>query len=789
MEKVEEFLTSNYNKVSQRLRDKGTQLLNEKQGLDQKLTEAMEQNKRDRMLQQEYSDRIAEYEAKLKTEGIGQAERDRCERGVARYKAKKSELRVQMSERSINISKWNNSLKGVTKKMERTKKALRNLIDKFNRMQEQVSKHLPKNLKPLEKLYAKVDGLLKTPPLKLLFEAGPFLNSLFTSAKDISKWVKLYQACLAKIPCEGNETAAQQLVADCETFAWKHAITNGGKIALDGGNLVLSAKPSIPLIDWTWWVSKAVDLFATVYSSWQNKESEKDQKTIQDRLDALKCDPDQDDDNNNNTGSGTLPNDNKNNNSNTDSGGLKWTWNFYNIWFVRDPSGYVYEAVNSNRVEGVTTTCYYKETKEDMYGDLHDEAVLWDAETYAQENPLFTDADGRYQWDVPTGLWQVKYEKQGYETTYSDWLPVPPPQLEVNVGITQMKQPLVKKVKAYTDGIDITFDKYMEPATLTSENITVTKGGQLLSGTISLLNAEDGYQKPGVQYASKLRFTPLTSNPSPLTSGDKVQLTVRKAVESYAGLQMENDYTQQFSVEQRIEALIADSLINMSEDKELTIHVRALPATAAKGRKLTVSNSDNRVLTADYSELTLDQNGEAQLSVHSQAQGTSVVRFTMADEELTAATLITVRDPAQMEVKAPKSSRLNGITMYIGSEIRLTTATAGAKILYTLDGSCPCAPESGKVLTYDGPIILTGDSILIKAMAVAEGMEDSPVVTFRYKGIQRPTAIEAPTADEDSPADTPKMYFRLDGRRITRPERGINIERRENGRVHKVVIK
>lgn len=108
-----------------------------------------------------------------------------------------------------------------------------------------------------------------------------------------------------------------------------------------------------------------------------------------------------------------------------------------------DPSGFVYEAVPANRVEGVQATIYYKETKEDMYGDPYDEVILWDAEEYAQKNPLFTDENGMYQWDVPQGLWQVKFEKEGYATAYSEWLPVPPPQLEVNIGIIQSTQPEV----------------------------------------------------------------------------------------------------------------------------------------------------------------------------------------------------------------------------------------------------------------------------------------------------------------------------------------------------------
>ena len=44
-----------------------------------------------------------------------------------------------------------------------------------------------------------------------------------------------------------------------------------------------------------------------------------------------------------------------------------------------------------------------------MYGDLKENVVLWNAEEYAQENPLFTDENGMYQWFVPQGLWQVKF--------------------------------------------------------------------------------------------------------------------------------------------------------------------------------------------------------------------------------------------------------------------------------------------------------------------------------------------------------------------------------------------
>ena len=455
---------------------------------------------------------------------------------------------------------------------------------------------------------------------------------------------------------------------------------------------------------------------------------------------------------------------------------------------IYDPSGFVYEAVESNRLEGVTATCYYKEEKEDMYGDLYEDIVVWDAENYAQENPLFTDAEGKYAWDVPTGLWQVKFEKAGYETAYSEWLPVPPPQLDVNVGMTQLRQPAVSRVKACTDGIDITFDKYMDPQTLTTENIFLTKNGQTIPGTITLLNAESapggssqseasqGPSAPAGTYASQLRFN------ATLTANDKVQLTIKKTVESYAGLQMESDYTQQFDVEQRIEAIVADSLVNLSEDGEYTVNVRILPAEAAKGKTLTATT-----LTDDVVAVT--PNGDGAFTLTALSLGQSAVRFSLTDDPaLTATTLVIVRDATMMYVYAPKSSRLSGTEIYRGAEIRLSCATAGATILYTLDGSCPCDPQSPSVLTYTGPITATGTELTIRAMAVANGMAESDVAEFRYKVVDNPVSIE-PTLNSQHSTLNSVSYYRLDGRRTSTLQKGLNIIRQADGTVKKTIVR
>ena len=109
-------------------------------------------------------------------------------------------------------------------------------------------------------------------------------------------------------------------------------------------------------------------------------------------------------------------------------------------WAI-DPSGYVYDEVTGLRLSGVTVHAYWIENVdenpdffdvkpgEDEYG------ALWASMEYSQMNPLLTDEEGRYAWDVPEGWWRVSYEKEGYETTWSEWLPVPPPQTEVNIGL------------------------------------------------------------------------------------------------------------------------------------------------------------------------------------------------------------------------------------------------------------------------------------------------------------------------------------------------------------------
>jgi len=401
---------------------------------------------------------------------------------------------------------------------------------------------------------------------------------------------------------------------------------------------------------------------------------------------------------------------------------------------ILDPSGYVYEAVASNRVEGATATVYYREWDEDMYGDLHERVVLWDAEKYAQENPLFTDENGQYAWDVPVGDWMVRISKDGYETVQTEWLPVPPPQLDVNIALSQYAAPSVRQVKATEQGVQVTFDKYMRPELLDTAHVFLTKNGQKVEGRIELLNRE---QAPDAifAYASRLRFIPTQS----LADGEQVMLTVKKGVESYARVQMESDYTQEFDVEKRVRQLVADSAYNLALGQQRTITIAAVPADAAVGRKVSVSSMASNIAQVGSSELTFDQNGEAQFSVSALLFGTTALRLQMQDDdEVEQLVMIGVKDSLAMMTRAPEASRLSGTEVYCGTKIRLTSQTTGATIWYTLDGSCPCDMKPESVMRYEGPIEITGD-VTIKAIAVAPDYTESTVATFTYK-VRRATA-------------------------------------------------
>lgn len=412
---------------------------------------------------------------------------------------------------------------------------------------------------------------------------------------------------------------------------------------------------------------------------------------------------------------------------------------------IIDPSGYVYEGVPSNRLEGVTATVYYKHVYEDDMGDTKEEEILWDAENYSQENPIYTDADGAYSWDVPQGEWRVKFEKQGYVTTYSEWLPVPPPQLDVNIAMTQNSQPEVVGARAFQatagqkGGVDITFDKYMRPATLTSDNILIKgvkgEGEEMQEEFVSDLEIEFNNLEADLsgenEYASKV--TVLTDA---LDGYDKLYLIVKQPVESYAGIHMTEAYEQELDIQKKVRSLSVEALFNVAFGSDTEVLIAALPSEAAAGKKVLVKTGASMIATlggdaAEEIEVELDADGQGKISVHAESFGSAAISLEVVDADVKASTIVNVLDESFLDpVKAPTASRLSGTSVFRGQTVTLACETEGATIYYTLDGTCPC--ESPTRIKYNGQAIQINDNMHLSIMSVGINGDESEVKEYSY---------------------------------------------------------
>lgn len=78
----------------------------------------------------------------------------------------------------------------------------------------------------------------------------------------------------------------------------------------------------------------------------------------------------------------------------------------------------------------------------------------------------------------------------------------------------QNKQPEVTEARAYEEGVEVQFDKYMDLSTLTPDNIYVSANGEKLPGEVRLIDSAladeyaDEDDADAMRYASRVRFVP-----------------------------------------------------------------------------------------------------------------------------------------------------------------------------------------------------------------------------------------------------------------------------------------
>lgn len=294
--------------------------------------------------------------------------------------------------------------------------------------------------------------------------------------------------------------------------------------------------------------------------------------------------------------------------------------------YAIDPSGYVYEAVDSNRIPGVKATIYYRET-------MDSQESVWDAEEFDQLNPLYTDVEGCYAWDVPEGFWQVRYEKDGYEAASSEWLPVPPPQLGVNVGITAKTAPEVKMVNAYAETVEVVFSQYVNTETVNSDNIKFEEAGSVVSGQWSAIDAEQSPADANLTLATTFRFTPTNE----LTNS--VVACSISGIRNYAGRAMANSYSESIPVTLSIKSVQVEPTVEVAYQETKTITITATPAAAAAGKRVLLTCSDSFTLSLEDSAV-FNQNGIASVKITSLLPGKTTVAY--AIENTTHTGTITV---------------------------------------------------------------------------------------------------------------------------------------------------
>lgn len=153
-----------------------------------------------------------------------------------------------------------------------------------------------------------------------------------------------------------------------------------------------------------------------------------------------------------------------------------------------DPSGFTYAGVESERVEGVTSTIYQLV---DGAWVPWDEAAEWD-----EVNPQLTTAGGLFAWDVPQGQWKALFQKEGYEDTWSAEMPVPPEWTNVGINLLRSDPPVgISHVVA--DGFghaDVTFDQWVKAATLPIVTVNGTPVGSL-----GWLDVQAGHDETGAE--------------------------------------------------------------------------------------------------------------------------------------------------------------------------------------------------------------------------------------------------------------------------------------------------
>ncbi|MBQ7624856.1 MAG: chitobiase/beta-hexosaminidase C-terminal domain-containing protein, partial [Clostridia bacterium] len=373
-----------------------------------------------------------------------------------------------------------------------------------------------------------------------------------------------------------------------------------------------------------------------------------------------------------------------------------------------DPSGFIYEAVASNRIEGAVVTAYYK--------DDNGDPALWDASEFEQINPIVTGENGVFDWMTPTGDWLVTATKSGYYMATSSgdpaavdgWLPVPPPQMEVYIAMTSQALPEVESVSFSGKEIRVLFTQYMDIAALENNAslVTVTKNGASVPVEFEFIDREVSPKNEEVYYGRTLYITPAAG----YDFDGEITLTVSESFLNYAGKAFAASYVSGALDITQIPASIEHSYPNKlvsDVGDELSITVRLLDTKGKPIANREVSVSSLFGLYSMPASAVTDVNGRAAFAATAFSTGDDVLTFTC--EDAAAELNVGVNALGTDKPKKPTANIGDFQSVASGTQLIISCETEGAVIRYTLDDTCPCEDAA---LYYDGPITITHNTYI-----------------------------------------------------------------------------
>lgn len=384
-----------------------------------------------------------------------------------------------------------------------------------------------------------------------------------------------------------------------------------------------------------------------------------------------------------------------------------------------DPAGVVYEGLLSNTVEGATVELW---SADDAAGT---NAVRWDAEEYEQDNPLLTGTDGAYNWNTPTGWYQVRVTKDGYEEARSDWLRVPPIQTEVNIGLVSTAAPEVASAHAYTDCVEIEFTQYMDAS---DDAVAALNAQSLGDVTYKWLDKQDDPEGKPLSRVLRICYADARE------TGSTVAFDLDGA-RNYAGTAMPAWTSGELAVGVRADKLKlnVEQAVTMLEggDFELVAHVTDKAGKPFAGAKVSVGLESSAICSVDATQAVTGEDGAATFALHGALPG--LTTLTAAVDGTALSKQVDVRVSAEAVRPARPVATIGGTTFgswspkenYItvpkGTKLELS-AEDGSTIWYTTNDTCPCRDE-GRV-KYTEPIALDSN-MYVRIAAQRPGMSYS----------------------------------------------------------------